>query len=105
DHQGGGHKGAVSVSRTPGWGEVPYETSPPQILASDHGRCRAAVRLRGRAGTSLSVAAGAHHRRICPAGGTDIMARLIGQWLSERLRPQVVIQNQPGGARNVAPPP
>jgi tripartite-type tricarboxylate transporter receptor subunit TctC len=31
-----------------------------------------------------------------PAGGTDITARLIGQWLSERLGQQFIIENRPG---------
>jgi tripartite-type tricarboxylate transporter receptor subunit TctC len=35
-------------------------------------------------------------------GGTDITARVIGQWLSERLRQQFVIENRPGGATNLA---
>src|SRR5262247_392258 len=39
---------------------------------------------------------------FAPAGGTDIMARLIGQWLSERLDQQFVIENRPGAASNVA---
>jgi tripartite-type tricarboxylate transporter receptor subunit TctC len=38
---------------------------------------------------------------FAPAGGTDIMARLIGQWLSERLGQQFVIENRPGAASNV----
>jgi tripartite-type tricarboxylate transporter receptor subunit TctC len=36
-----------------------------------------------------------------PAGTTDIVARLIGQWLSERLGQQFVIENRPGGAGNI----
>ena len=36
-----------------------------------------------------------------PAGTTDIVARLIGQWLSERLGQQFVVENRPGGAGNV----
>src|SRR5262249_53471971 len=38
---------------------------------------------------------------FAPAGGTDIMARLIGQWLSERLGQQFVIENRPGATRNI----
>src|SRR5262249_55671507 len=37
------------------------------------------------------------------AGGTtDIIARLIGQWLSERLGQQFVIENRPGASGNLA---
>ena len=38
-----------------------------------------------------------------PAGGvSDIVARLIGQWLSERLGQPFVIENRPGAASNIA---
>jgi tripartite-type tricarboxylate transporter receptor subunit TctC len=38
-----------------------------------------------------------------PAGGpTDLVARLIGQWLSERLGQQFVIENRPGAGTNIA---
>ena len=37
------------------------------------------------------------------AGGTgDILVRLIGQWLSERLGQPVIIDNRPGGAGNIS---
>jgi len=37
------------------------------------------------------------------AGGTaDTIARLIGQWLSERLGQQFVIENRPGAGTNIA---
>jgi tripartite-type tricarboxylate transporter receptor subunit TctC len=39
---------------------------------------------------------------LAPGGGTDIVARLIGQWLSERLGQSFVIENRPGAAGNVA---
>jgi tripartite-type tricarboxylate transporter receptor subunit TctC len=34
-------------------------------------------------------------------GGVDIVARLIGQWLSEQLRQPFVIENRPGGGGNI----
>jgi tripartite-type tricarboxylate transporter receptor subunit TctC len=38
-----------------------------------------------------------------PAGGdADFMARLIGQWLSERLGQPFIIENRPGAASNIA---
>jgi tripartite-type tricarboxylate transporter receptor subunit TctC len=35
-------------------------------------------------------------------GGVDITARLIGQWLSERLSQQFIIENRPGAGTNIA---
>jgi tripartite-type tricarboxylate transporter receptor subunit TctC len=37
-----------------------------------------------------------------PGAGTDIIARLIGQWLSEHLGQPFVIENRSGGAGNIA---
>jgi tripartite-type tricarboxylate transporter receptor subunit TctC len=37
-----------------------------------------------------------------PAGGNDIVARLMGQWLSERLGQPFVIENRPGAGTNIA---
>jgi tripartite-type tricarboxylate transporter receptor subunit TctC len=36
-----------------------------------------------------------------PGGSPDIVARLIGHWLSERLGQAVVIENRPGAASNI----
>jgi tripartite-type tricarboxylate transporter receptor subunit TctC len=36
------------------------------------------------------------------AGPTDIAARLVGQWLSERLNRQFFIENRPGAGSNIA---
>jgi len=34
-------------------------------------------------------------------GGTDITARVIAQWLSERLGQSFVVENRPGGGTNI----
>ncbi len=36
-----------------------------------------------------------------PGGGTDITARIVGQWLSERLGQQFIIENKPGAGNNI----
>ena len=37
-----------------------------------------------------------------PGGGADIVARIMGAWLSERLGQQIIIENKPGAATNIA---
>jgi tripartite-type tricarboxylate transporter receptor subunit TctC len=39
---------------------------------------------------------------FAPGTGNDISARLVGQWLSERLGQRFVIENQPGASGNLA---
>jgi tripartite-type tricarboxylate transporter receptor subunit TctC len=38
---------------------------------------------------------------LAPGGTNDIVARLMGQWLSERLGQQFVIENRPGAGGNI----
>src|SRR5258705_10361025 len=39
---------------------------------------------------------------FAPGGGNDIVARLMGQWLSERTGQQFIIENRPGAGTNIA---
>jgi tripartite-type tricarboxylate transporter receptor subunit TctC len=36
-----------------------------------------------------------------PAGTTDVLARIIAQWLSEKMGQQFIIENKPGGGNNI----
>ena len=77
------------------------ETSPQTSSTSGSGRCRAA------GGVALAWAQAYPTRPVRlivpfgPAGASDITARLIGQWLSERLGQQFVIENRPGAGGNI----
>jgi tripartite-type tricarboxylate transporter receptor subunit TctC len=39
---------------------------------------------------------------FAPGGGNDIVARLMGQWLSERTGQAFIIENRPGAGTNIA---
>ena len=39
---------------------------------------------------------------FAPAGASDIAARLMAQWLSERMGQQFVVENRPGAGSNIA---
>jgi tripartite-type tricarboxylate transporter receptor subunit TctC len=81
--------------------EVQNETSPPQILPSGGGRCRAAGLFAHREGASLSERPVRIIVGFSAGGPVDIIARLISQWLSERLAQQFIVENRPGAGSNI----
>ncbi len=59
------------------------------------------LRLHGAAAQSYPTRP-VHLVVTVPAGGSpDIIARLLGQWLSERLAQPVVVENRPGASANI----
>src|SRR5258708_35826155 len=78
------------------------ETSPEAISASDLGA--AALPVLPRIASALDYPTRPVHIIVgFPAGGaSDIPARVIGQWLSERLRPPLVLENPSGAPRRIA---
>ena len=64
--------------------------------------------LAGLAGTSRIAAAGTYPLRpvrilvaTSAGGGTDLVARFIGQWLGQRLGRSFFVENRPGGGNNI----
>ena len=78
--------------------KLPRRTIP----ASGSGRCRAAGSVADRAGASLSVAAGAHRRRLPAGGANSTVARLIGSMAAGTARQPFIVENRPGAGSNIA---
>ena len=80
------------------------ETSPPNdFLHLAAGAAALPAALAHREGASLSDRGRcASSSALAAGGGPDIIARLMGQWLSERLGQPFIIENRPGAGSNIA---
>src|SRR5947208_16532982 len=88
--------------RDPGLREVSVDSSRRHVLHLTTGTAALAA-------VSRIASAQAYPSRpvrwvvgFAPAGGNDIVARLMGQWLGERTGQQFIIENRPGAATNIA---
>src|SRR6476646_359551 len=85
---------------TPAWGEL-NRTSPGRYSPS-------AILIGSLISTSRQNYPSRPLRLIIgytPGGSADLTARLIGQWLSERLGQQFVVESRPGAGTNLATEP
>src|SRR5262249_54333868 len=93
--------GPASLYRDTALGR-PREVSASPISALGIRRCWAASRIALRLGANLSTRPVRIISGFPPGGVNDTYARLIGQWLSERLGQQFFVENRPGAGGNIA---
>jgi tripartite-type tricarboxylate transporter receptor subunit TctC len=101
DHQGREHKGGISRLVIEHFREEHHETSPPSISPLGSIAALPAVSRLASAETYPTRPV----RLIIgypPGGSADMTARLMGQWLSERLGQPFVIESRPGASTNIA---
>ena len=93
---------APTPRRSGATGESRHGSFASQLAQNGSGRARRAGPITLRSGGGLSVAAGTHHCGLCRRRRVDITARLIGQWLGDRLGQSFVIENRAGAGGNIA---
>jgi tripartite-type tricarboxylate transporter receptor subunit TctC len=79
-------------------------TTPCMKAAGLFALCLAALTLAGIGNAPAQDYPNRPVRWVVPypaGGGTDITARIVGAWLTERLGQQVVIENKPGAGNNI----
>ena len=75
---------------------------PAHLPASGSGRCRAPGVLPLRCSAGYPAKPVRLVVQVTAGSSPDIIARLMGQWLSERLGQPFVIDNRPGASGNIA---
>jgi tripartite-type tricarboxylate transporter receptor subunit TctC len=74
---------------------------PRRKFLHGRGRCCAAVRAACREGASLSVKANSWIVSFSAGGPNDTVARIVGQFLSEKLGQQIIVENRVGAGGNI----
>src|SRR5262245_12051042 len=102
DHQGGGHQGGINLLSPAIQGGNAMKLPRRQFLHLAAGAAALPVVSRIAWAQTYPSRPVRWVVGYAPGGGTDITARLIGQWLSERLGQPFVIENRPGANSNIA---
>jgi len=105
----GSHIQALPVARSPGFysgAGAEVDQGPALPLANEAGETMAkngngVVTFSGGTRQNHFEAQWAFTSANPAGGGTDITARVIAQWLSERLGQSFVVENRPGGGTNI----
>ena len=103
DHQGGGHQRGIETLSRPAFSERHHDASASEISANAAALAAASPALSRLAWGQAYPARPVH--LLCgfpPGSSQDIVARIIGEWLSARLGEPVVIDNRPGAGGNIA---
>jgi tripartite-type tricarboxylate transporter receptor subunit TctC len=101
DHQGGEHQGGISRFVADMLGRDAVKLPRRNFLHLAAGAAALPALARSAWGQAYPTRPVRVIVPFAPAGDTDLVARLIGHWLSERLGQPFIIENRPGAGTNI----